>query len=59
MLYWTEEYVECTLSLQAEKLMRYGGAAYYGIREQGIFQFDMCIEESLIRLREARFVKVV
>jgi hypothetical protein len=36
VLYWTEDYVEFTLSLQAEKIMQYGDA-YYGTLEQGIF----------------------
>ena len=57
-LYWTDDFVECTLSIQAEKLKRYGGRSFYlGVREQGIFQFDLCIEEDLIRLIEGRFVR--
>ena len=58
VLYWTEDFVECTLSRQAEKIMRYGDA-YHGTQEQGIFQFNVCIEESLINLRDGRFVKAV
>ena len=58
ILYWTEDFVECTLSLQAEKIMQFGDNCY-GNREQGIFQFDVCIEESLIHLIEGRSVQVV
>ena len=58
MLYWTEDFIECTLSLQAEKIMRYGDSFYYSTREQGIFQFTVCIEEDLSSLIEGRFVKV-
>ena len=59
-LYWTDDFVECTLSIQAEKLKRYGGRSFYlGVREQGIFQFDLCIEEDLFRLGKGRFLKAV
>ncbi len=59
-LYWTDDFVECTLSIQAEKLMRYGGRSFFlGVRERGIFQFDLCIEEDLFRLGKGRFVKAV
>jgi hypothetical protein len=58
MLYWTEDFVECTLSLQAEKIMQFGDNCY-GIQDQGIFQFDVCIEESLIHLIEGRSIQVV
>ena len=33
------------------------GNAYYGIPEHGIFQLDMCIEESLTYLREGRLFR--
>ena len=59
-LYWTEDFVECTLSIKAEKLMQYGGQSFYlDVREQGIFQFLVCIEEDLICLREGKFVKAI
>ncbi len=59
MLYWTEDNLESTLSLQAEKITLYSGAFYYSTWEQGISQFDVCIEESLINLRDRIFVQVV
>jgi hypothetical protein len=59
MLYWTEDFVECILSLQAENIMRYGDSFYYSTREQGIFHFTLCIEEDLICLIEGRFVKAL
>ncbi len=40
--------------------MQYGGQSYYnGILEQGIFQFDLCIEEDLFCLGKGRFLKAV
>ena len=59
-LYWTEDFVECTLTICAEKLMQYGGQSFFlGNREECIFQFLLCIEEDLIHLMEGRFVKAV
>ena len=40
--------------------MQYGGRSFYlDIREQGIFQFLVCIEEDMIRLGERKFVKAI
>jgi hypothetical protein len=57
VLYWTEDYVECSLTVQAEELMR-DGHEDYGIREHGKFQFNVSMEESMINLRDGRFVWV-
>ena len=58
VLHWTKDFVECTLSSQAEKTMWFG-ETYYGTQEQGIFQFHMCIEESLICLQDRRIFQMV
>ena len=63
-MYWTEDYggiedcLECTVSPHTEMLDRFGHELFH-TRERGIFRFDVCIEESLIRLKEGRFIEVV
>ena len=57
MLYWKEDFVECTLSLEVETIMRYGDTFYHSTWKQGIFQFALCIEEDLICLGEGKFIK--
>ena len=63
-LYWTDDYhgekdiLQCTVSPHEEMLTRFG-QELYRTRERGIFRFDVCIEESLIRLKEGRFIEVV
>ena len=62
-LYWKadhcglRDYLECRVSQQSEMRTRFGHEVC--TRERGIFRFDVCIEESLIRLKEGRFIEVV
>ena len=61
-LYWkgdhggTWDKCEFTVSPHSEMLTRFGHELC--TRERGIFRFDVCIEESLIRLEEGRFIEV-
>ena len=63
-LYWKQEFggiedsLECTVTPHLEMLERFGHELFR-TRERGIFRFDVCIEESLIRLKEGRFIEVV
>lgn len=58
-LYERSYYLECTytVSPHSEMLLRFGHELF-PTRERGIFRFDVCIEESLIRLEEGRFIEV-
>jgi len=61
-LYWkgdhggTWDKCEFTVSPHSEMLTRFGHELR--TRERGIFRFDVCIEKSLIRLEEGRFIEV-
>ncbi len=56
-LYEIRDYIEYTVSPHSEMLRRFGPPGLFPTRERGIFRFDVCIDESLIRLK-GRFFEV-